>query len=129
MISKINREPLSYFANYRWYLRALHSKRAEKAKIQTDISNGLISRDVLDPDWRQRYLCEIKYYKQKLREIEAVIDSIPETEQLLPCKIFLRLHYVMGMSLTEVGEKMNVSLSTVRRIKSRTEDYFSDSGM
>lgn len=123
-MSERSGDPLSFFANYRWYLRALNSKRAEKEKMQADAVNGLINRDILDPDWRLRYDCDIKHYKRRLREIEGVIDSIPETDRLLPCKIFLRLHFVMGMSLTEVSEKMNVSLSTVRRIRSRTEDYF-----
>ncbi len=129
MTSGSKSHPFTYFARYRWYLRALDSKRAEKSKILADIRSGLVTRDVLDEDWEKRYDCDIKHYKRRLREIDAVIDSIPETAQLLPCKIFLRLHYVMGMSLTDTAEKMNISISTLRRIKSRTEDYFTDGGV
>ena len=116
--------PLFFFERYKWYLKALNSKKAEKSKIIRDIRNGLISRDILDDGWEERADKDIRRYKRRLRDIEATIESVPETAQLMPCKIFLRLHFVMGMSLTEVSEKMNVSLSTVRRIKSRTEDYF-----
>ena len=117
-------DPLSYFAKYRWYLRALNAKKAEKAKILADINSGEISRDTLDRYWSEQIKCEINELRRKLSEIELTVDSIPETTELLPCKLFLRLYFILGMSMTDTAEKMNISISTARRIRERASEYF-----
>ena len=117
-------DSLSYFAKYRWYLRSLHSKKAERAKILADINEGNISRDILSPDWNERLLGEIRRLKRKLADIEFAVESIPETPELIPCKLFLRLHFISGMTLTQTADKMDVSLSTLRRIRDRASKYF-----
>ncbi len=117
-------EPLLYFAKYGWYLRALNSKKAERRKINADINSGLISRDTLDEDWSVRIDREIEDIRKNLHRIEATIEAMPETPSLLPCKLYLRLHFVVGMSMTETAEKLNVSATTLRRIRDRAADYF-----
>ena len=117
---------LRYFERYRWYLQALNSKNAEVAKIKADISSGLISRDTFDENWQRKLRREIRNLKRAMNNIEFTISSMPETPKLLPCKLFLHLHYIVGMSMTETAEKLNVSESTVRRLRSRAEDYFDD---
>ncbi len=117
-------DSLLYFAKYHWYLTALNSKEAERKKILANINSGLISRDTLEEDWSERLDGEISALRNHLHAIEATIESIPETPLLLPCKLFLRLHYVVGMSMTETAEKINVSATTLRRIRDRTADYF-----
>lgn len=117
-------EPLLYFAKYGWYLRALNSKKAERRKINADINSGLISRDTLDEDWNERINLEIENIRENLHRIESTIEGMPETPSLLPCKLYLRLHFVVGMSMTETAEKLNVSATTLRRIRDRAADYF-----
>ena len=121
-----NQSPLRYFERYRWYLQALNSKNAEFAKIKADISSGLISRDTYDENWQRKLRREIRILKRAINSIEFTINSIPETLDMLPCKLFLHLHYVVGLNMTETAEKLNVSESTVRRLRSRAEDYFKD---
>ncbi len=117
-------DSLSYFAKYRWYLRALNAKKAEKAKILADINSGEISRDTLDKRWSEQIRSETSELRRKLSEIELTVEAIPETAELLPCKLFLRLHFILGMSMTDTAEKMNVSISTARRIRERASEYF-----
>jgi len=64
--------------------------------------------------------------KQRCHEIEAEIEKIPDTDQLLPCKLFLRLHFVFGLTMTETAEKMNVSETTLRRIRDRLIRYYDE---
>ncbi|MBQ8250093.1 MAG: sigma-70 family RNA polymerase sigma factor [Clostridia bacterium] len=117
---------LLYFSRYNWYLRALNTKQAERRKILADINSGLISRDTLDSDWQKSLEVEIGELKKHMHDIESTIESIPETPNLLPCKLFMRLYFVLGMSMTETAEKMNVSLSTLRRIRDRAARHFDD---
>ncbi|MBQ9920546.1 MAG: hypothetical protein IJO52_00020 [Clostridia bacterium] len=117
---------LLYFSRYNWYLRALNTKKAERRKILADINSGLISRDTLDSDWQKSLESEIIDLKKRLHDIESTIEGIPETPNLLPCKLFMRLYFVLGMSMTETAEKMNVSLSTLRRIRDRAARHFDD---
>ncbi len=117
---------LLYFSRYNWYLRALNTKKAERRKILADINSGLISRDTLDSDWQKALECEIIELKKRLHNIESTIAAIPETPNLLPCKLFMRLYFVLGMSMTDTAEKMNVSLSTLRRIRDRAARHFDD---
>lgn len=117
-------DPLSYFAKYRWYLRALNAKKAERAKILADINSGEISRDTLDKHWGEQIKDEMKNLRRKLSQIEQAVESIPETPELLPCKLFLRLYFILGMSMTDTAEKMNISISTARRIRERASEYF-----
>ncbi len=105
-------------------MRALNSKSAERRKILADINSGLISRDTLDEDWSASLESEISELKKKLHDIEFTVDSIPETPVLLPCKLFLRLHFICGMSMTDTAEKLNVSLTTLRRIRDRAARHF-----
>ena len=117
---------LLYFSRYNWYLRALNTKKAERRKILADINSGLISRDTLDSDWQKSLEHEIVELKKRLHDIESTIEAIPETPNLLPCKLFMRLYFVLGMSMTDTAEKMNVSLSTLRRIRDRAARHFDD---
>lgn len=117
---------LLFFSRYDWYLRALNTKNAERHKILADINSGLISRDTLDEDWSKTLSSEIETLKKHLHDIEFTIDSIPETPLLLPCKLFMRLHFICGMTMTETAEKLNVSQTTLRRIRDRAARHFED---
>ena len=121
-----NASPLCYFERYRWYLQALSTKKAEYAKISADINSGIVSRDAMDGDWQRKLRREIRSLKRAMSGIEFAISSVPETADLLPCKLFLHLYYVVGLSLTETAARMNVSESTVRRIRDRAARYFED---
>ncbi len=122
-------DPLVYFARYRWYLKALNAKKAEYKKILADINSGEISRDTLDPFWKENIKNEVKYLRRKLKDIEFTVASLPDTPELMPCKLFLRLYYISGMSMTMTAEKMNVSISTARRIKERAAKHFDTTPM
>ncbi len=115
---------LDYFKKYGWYLKALNTKLAEYSKISSDISRGLLSRDTVDPEWQRSNRREIRELKSKMQEIVYTINSMPDRLELIPCKLFLQLHYVLGLNLTETAEKLNVSQSTVRRIRDRAGRYF-----
>ena len=117
-------EYMQYFENYKWLLREIGSKEAEIRKISGQINSGIISRDSLDSEWKKSLTTEIDNLRSQLQAIEELIDSIPSTNSMLPCKIFLRLHYVLGFSMTETANEMNVSLSTLRRIKRRSFEYY-----
>ena len=113
-----------FFERYTWYLRLLKAKESERRKIASDINSGLINRDAVDPDWEKSISAEIGRLRAKLRRVEEVIDMIPETPSLMPCKIYLRLHYIIGCTITETAMEMNVGLTTLRRIRNRCEEYF-----
>lgn len=117
---------LLFFSRYAWYLRALGTKKAERHKILADINSGLLSRDTLDTDWQRSLEKEIESLRAKMKEIEYVVESLPETPQLFPCKLFLRLYFIVGLSMTETAEEMNVSMSTLRRIRDRAARHFDD---
>lgn len=124
MSKKTISSPLEYFERYRWYLQALNSKNAEYSKVMSDINSGKASRDIADSDWQRKLRREIRGLKRSMNSIEFTVSSIPESAELLPCKLFLHLHYIVGLNLTETAEKLSVSESTVRRIRDRTERYF-----
>ena len=117
---------LAYFSAYNWYLRSLNAKNAERRKIRADIREGLISRDMLDPDWEETMDAESAALRAQLDAIEATVESMPETARLLPCKLYLRLHFISGLSVTETAEKLNVSETTLRRIRNRAARYFDE---
>lgn len=117
---------LLFFSRYSWYLRALGTKKAERNKILADINSGLLSRDTLDTDWQRSLEKEIDSLRAKMKEIEYVVESLPETPQLFPCKLFLRLYFIVGLSMTEAAAEMNVSMSTLRRIRDRAARHFDD---
>lgn len=117
---------LLFFSRYSWYLRALGTKKAERNKILADINSGLLSRDTLDTDWQRSLEKEIDSLRAKMKEIEYVVESLPETPQLFPCKLFLRLYFIVGLSMTETAAEMNVSMSTLRRIRDRAARHFDD---
>lgn len=115
-----------YFSKYRLYLLALNSKRTEKQRILADIKSGYAARDLIDDEWQDALSLEIGELKRRLENIEFTVDKIPDTPQLIPCKLFLRLHFIVGLNLTETAEKLNISLSTLRRIRERCELYFKE---
>ncbi len=117
---------LLFFSRYDWYLRALNSKNAERKKILADINSGLISRDTLDENWSRNLESEIESLRKRLHDIEYTVNAMPETPELLPCKLFLRLHFICGMSMTDTAGEMNVSQSTLRRIRDRAARHFDD---
>ena len=112
--------------NYRWRLCKISALEAELRKIRSDIDEGISTRDSLDPDWENNLNSELKKIKSELQVVDDLVESIPQTRNLLPCKLYLRLHYIAGYSLTETAVEMNISRSTLRRIRQRCEAYFGD---
>ncbi|MBQ8509919.1 MAG: hypothetical protein IJ493_08450 [Clostridia bacterium] len=121
--SFIHNTQLDFFANYRWYLRELAEREDARNRILSDIHSGLTSRDSYDTDWEAQIDSDIAALRKKIAGIESVIDAIPETPKLLQCKLFLRYHFILGFSLTETASRMNISLSTLRRVRIRCEEY------
>ena len=117
---------LRRFENYRWQLRALRAKENEFERISRDIDEGLITRDALDPNWQDSIQREISGLREQLLLTEGLIDLILETPEMFPCRLFLRLHYILGYSLTYTAEELNVSLTTLRRIRQRCRDFFDE---
>lgn len=117
---------IQQFNNYQWLLRTLNTKNSEYRIISSHIAQGLASQDTLKPDWEDEINREISQLRDKLKQIEDIIISIPDTADLIPCKLFLRLYYIIGCSLTETASEMNISLSTLRRIRKRCANYFDD---
>lgn len=115
---------LSRFDNYKWQLRALSTKETELRKINSDINSGVAARDVFDPDWRKTLQSDIDSLKSELSETERLLTLFPDTSEYIQCKLFLRLHYIIGCSMTETATEMDVSLSTLRRIRDRCVDFF-----
>lgn len=126
MNTEKSREKLIYFEKYKWYALALNGKRAEYKKALSDTAAGIVGRDSYSESWQRRIRREIRELKRAMNAIEFTIASIPDTPELIPCKLYLNLHYVVGLNITETAEKLNVSESTVRRIRDRTERYFED---
>ena len=58
--------------------------------------------------------------------VAQAMEHMPETARLLPCKLYLRLHFISGLSVTETAEKLNVSETTLRRIRNRAARYFDE---
>ena len=117
---------MQQFKNYKWLLRSLNTKNTEYRKISSQIAQGIASQDTLKQDWEAEINRETTELREKLNNIENIILSIPDTADLIPCKLFLRLYYIIGCSLTETAAEMNVSLSTLRRIRNRCADYFNN---
>ncbi len=115
---------MQYFLQYRWLLRSLSAVSSEKRKVLADIHGGFTSRDILDEDWQEQFEQKEAAIRTRLRGIESAIETMPETERLLPCKIFMRLHYLAGYTLTDVAIQMDVSESTIRRLHRRAAEYF-----
>ena len=112
------------FESYRWRVCELKSLEAQINKVRVDNDNGVASLCSLDPESEMRLTQEYESQKAILKQIDGLVDGIPETKQLLPCKLFLRLHYVSGYTLTETAGEMGVSLSTLDRIRHRCIQYF-----
>lgn len=112
------------FESYRWRLCELKTLEAELDKVRKDIDEGIASRYSLDPDCEKKLTDEYEERKAVLKQIDGIIDSIPETKSLLPCKLYLRLHYISGYTLTETANELGVSLSTLSRIRRRCAEYF-----
>lgn len=112
--------------NYSWYLREIQAIEAEIAATRRQIDEGLISRDTYDPNWETQLFDELARAREKVKMTESIIDSIPETAKMLPCKLYLRLHMLAGYNLTDTAMQMGVSLSTLTRIRRRCADYFAD---
>ncbi|HIX92868.1 MAG TPA: hypothetical protein H9681_08320 [Firmicutes bacterium] len=115
---------LSRFDNYRWQLRALSAKETEYRKINSDINSGVTARDVFDPDWKKTLQSEIEALKAELAKTEHLLTLFPDTSEYIQCRLFLRLHYIIGCSMTETASEMDVSLTTLRRIRDRCVDFF-----
>lgn len=112
------------FESYRWRLCELKSLEAQINKVRADNDNGVASLYTLDPESENRLEQEYEAQKTILKQIDGLVDSIPETKRLLPCKLYLRLHYISGYTLTETANEMGVSLSTLDRIRHRCSEYF-----
>ena len=115
-----------FFESYRWRLCELKSLEAQISKVRADNNNGVASLSSLDPASERRLAQEYESQKTILKQIDGLVDGIPETKQLLPCKLFLRLHYISGYTLTETAGEMGVSLSTLDRIRRRCTEYFEE---
>ncbi len=115
---------LAVFGNYRWLLSAIKVKDAERTRTKEQIRDGLISREALDDDWNLNLNRDIDRLKERLHAIEAAIEAMPETPELLPCKLFMRLYYLYGLSLSDAAMRMCVSYSTARRLQKRCAAYF-----
>lgn len=118
-LSKVN----ELFENYRWLLRELNVLKAEIKKVQLDNHEGLASRSTIDPNCEDRLRAEYNAKKSSLVQIEQFLDRMPNTKPMLQCKLYLRLHYLAGYNLTETAMEMDVSLSTLNRIKQRCDEY------
>ena len=112
------------FESYRWRLCELKSLEAQISKVRADNNNGVASLCSLDPESEKQLSQEYESQRAVLKRIDGIVDGIPETKQLLPCKLFLRLHYISGYTLTETAAEMGVSLSTLDRIRRRCVEYF-----
>ena len=115
---------LAVFEKYRWLLRSLGAKSAERERILSQIDGGLYSRDTLYPEWFAQLEREIETLRRRMHAIEKGIDDMPDDREYLPCKLFLRLHFLFGYTITETAMRMNVSESTVRRVRDRAARYF-----
>ena len=97
--------------SYQLLLRALANCETQYKMISRQIDEGSAAEDVVDPDWKNKISAEAK--------------NIPDSPELLQCKLFLRNHYILGMSLTNTAADMDVSISTIRRVKDRSFHYLS----
>ncbi len=115
---------IDYFANYQWILRCIHGKELEIRQTRNRINEGLVTRDSLSLEWEKEMNAEINALRKKLKQIEFVAKSMPETPDYIPCKLYIRLYYISGYTLTETAQSMNISESTLRRIRIRACKYF-----
>ena len=113
------------FENYRWKLFEIMAIEAELAAIRRQIDEGIASRDQYDPQWENELTAELETAKAQIKLVEDLIASIPDSPKMMPCKLFLRLHYLAGYNMTDTAVMMNVSLSTLRRIKERSIEFLS----
>ena len=107
--------------SYQLLLRALANCETQYKIISRQIDEGSAAEDVVDPDWKNKISAEAKNIRDKLR----LVADIPDSPELLQCKLFLRNHYILGMSLTNTAADMDVSISTIRRVKDRSFHYLS----
>ena len=109
--------PLSYFENFGICLRLAEMKREE-------LSAATRRRDI------QKQLeieTELAFLERSMQKIERAIDCY--TPQIASAKysaakqaddrIFLRYRYVLGLTMEETAEKMNISRDTAYRIRRR----------
>ena len=111
--------------SYQWLLRALANCESQYKIISRHIDEGSAAEDVVDPDWKNKISAEAKNIRDKLRLAQQIVADIPDSPELLQCKLFLRNHYILGMSLTNTAADMDVSNSTIRRVKDRSFHYLS----
>lgn len=115
-----------YIENYSWQLREIQALEAELKATRRQIDEGMVSRDTYDPNWEQKILDELELVQKNVKHSEDIVNSIPETVEMLPCKLYLRLHMLAGYNLTDTAVQMGVSLSTLTRIRQRCAEYFTD---
>ncbi len=115
-----------YIENYSWQLRQIQALEAELTATRRQIDEGMVSRDTYDPDWEEKILNELELVQKKVKHSEDIVNSIPETLEMLPCKLYLRLHMLAGYNLTDTAVQIGVSLSTLTRIRQRCAGYFTD---
>lgn len=112
--------------SYQWLLRALANCETQYKTISRQIDEGIAAEDVAEPEWRAKIADKAKNIRAKLRLAQQIVADIPDSPELLPCKLFLKNHYILGLSLTHTAAEMGVSVSTVHRIKDRCFHYFSE---
>ena len=120
-----NAEYQQIFENYRWKLFEIMAIEAELAANRRQIDEGIASRDQSDPQWESELVAELETAKAQVKLVEDLIASIPDSPKMMPCKLFLRLHYLARYNMTDTAAMMNVSLSTLRRIKQRSIEFLS----
>lgn len=112
--------------SYQWLLRALANCETQYKTISRQIDEGIASEDVVEPEWRSKISTDAIIIRDKLRLAQQIVADIPNSPKLLPCKLFLMNHYILGMSLTRTAAEMGISVSTAHRIKDRCFHYFSE---
>lgn len=119
---------MQLFENYRWRLRELKTCESEFYINSRHIDEGIVAQDTSDPDWERHLSDETQKIREQLKKTEQLIAEIPDTPKLIRCKMFLKLHYIHGLTMTETACEMEVSTSTLRRIRRYCFHYFSELG-
>ncbi len=109
--------------SYQWRLRELQTKKSEQTITQSKIDDYIASSELINENWDEKLSDDIAKLHHALVTIEHIVTSIPETSELLPCKIYLRMRYILGCTLTEIALEMGISISTLRRIRIKSERY------